>query len=134
MVILAVIALSLSQGFAAGAAGLCAVLFFVPGLFFLNHTRRLYLRDVALAHAAQLADSKGVTDVETTAKELDLPRKDAELILRKAIDEGLLRGDLDTAGRFVATSAPRCPSCKAPLARDKATGVCPRCGASLAGG
>lgn len=134
MVLLAVLALSLSQGFAAGAAGLCAVLFFVPGLFFLNHTRQLYLRDAALAHAAQLAESKGVTDVDAMAKELDVPSKDAELILRKAINEGHLWGELDAAGRFVATGAPRCPSCRTPLARDKTASVCPHCGAALAGG
>lgn len=134
MALLALVAASLSQGFAAGAAGLCALLFFVPGLFFLNHTRRLYARDLALAHAAKLADEKGVTDAEAMAKELDVSRKDAERILRKAIAEGYLRGELDAAGHFASASAPRCPSCRSPQGRDAAGTVCPSCGATLTEG
>ncbi len=134
MVLLALIALSLSQGFAAVAAGLCAALFFIPGLFFLNHTRRLYQRDVALAYTAQLAESKGVADAEAMAKELHVSRKDVEPILRKAISEGHLRGEIDPAGRFVSASAPRCPLCQAPLARDKIASACPECGAPLGRG
>ena len=134
MALLAVLAFVLSQALAAAAAGLCAVVFFVPGLFFLNYARRLAARDLALAHVAKLAEDRGVTDAEAMGKELEMPTKDAERILRKAIEEGHLAGELDAAGRFVSARAPRCPSCNAPRSRDAAGSVCPRCGATLSGG
>jgi hypothetical protein len=134
MVVLAALALLLSQTLAATAAGLCAVAFFIPGVFFLNQTRRLFLRDLALTHAAQLAESKGVTDADAMAKELAVPREDAEKILRKAIVEGHVQGEIDAAGRFVSAATPRCPRCHMPLAKDETMRTCPRCGAALAQG
>ena len=134
MAVLGMLALVLSQALAAAAAGLCAVMFFVPGLFFLNYARRLAARDLALAHVAKLAEDRGVTDAEAMGKELEMPTKDAERILRKAIEEGHLAGELDAAGRFVSARAPRCPSCSAPHARNAAGSACPRCGATLPGG
>lgn len=134
MAVLALVALSLAEAPAAGAAGVCAAAFFVPGLFFLNYTRRLRLRDAALAHAAQIAELKGVTEAATMAKELHVPTKDAELILRKAIAEGILQGEVDNEGRFVSANVSRCPSCGAPLSRDANPSRCPRCGTALSGG
>ncbi len=134
MAILALIALGLSQPPASAAAALCAAAFFIPGLFFLNYSRRLQLRDMALAHAAQLADSHGVTDATAVAKELDVRAKDAEAILRRAIDEGFLRGTIDAKGRFVSVNAARCPACQEPLAKDAGVRACPRCGATVPGG
>ncbi len=133
MVLLAFVGLALSQVPAAGAAGLCAAVFFVPGLFFLNRTRRRYLRDTALAHAARLAERKGVTEAAELAQALDVPTKDAEMILRKAIAEGALKGELNAQGRFVSPEARRCPRCQEPIAKDARPAVCPRCGAPLEG-
>lgn len=129
---LALVALGMSQPLAAGAAALCGLLFFVPGLFFLNETRRAYLRDAALAHAGRVAEARGVTDAEALGMELHVPRDQAEKILRKAIQEGHARGSLDDRGRFVAADAPRCPSCEAPLPREPQRPACPACGAALA--
>lgn len=129
---LALLALALAQPLAAGAAALCGFLFFLPGLFFLNRYRHLALRDLALAHAGEVAEAKGVADAEAMGRELRIPRADAEKILRKAVVEGHARGEVDGNGRFVAADAPRCPSCGGPLARDPSPATCPACGADLA--
>ncbi len=131
MVLLALVGLYLAQVPAAGAAGLCAALFFAPGLFFLNRTRRRYLRDTALAHVARLAKEKGVTNAGELSHALDIPRKDAELILRRAIAEGLLQGEIDAQGRFISADAPRCPRCHEPVPREARPAACPRCGNPL---
>lgn len=131
MAVLAVLALALAQPFAAGAAALCGVVFVVPGILFLNQARRADLRDAALVHAAGLAQARGVLDAEALGKEVNVSRDDAEKILRKAIQEGHARGTLDDRGRFVATDAPRCSACQAPLPRGPGLLVCPACGAPL---
>ncbi|HEY7587203.1 MAG TPA: hypothetical protein VIB49_00425 [Thermoplasmata archaeon] len=131
MALLAIIALGLSQALAAGAATLCAIVFFVPGLYFLNHARRLLLKDVALAHAGRFAESRGVIDAEALGKELGVPAADAAKILLKAIREGYAKGEMSEAGSFVAASAPRCASCGAPVSREPQPEKCPSCGAAF---
>lgn len=134
MVVLAAVALGLSSAFEASAAAACAVLFFIPGLAFLNQARRLRARDLALAHVGQLAQERGVTDAETMGKDLGIPAKDAEKILTKAIAEGYLQGAVDADKRFVAADAPHCPSCHAAVPRNPRPDRCPACGAALTGG
>ncbi len=116
------------------AALLCAAVFFIPGLLFLGYWRQLYVRDIALAHAAKLADDAGITDSRTLGSELKVPEQDARRILTTAIREGLLQGELDAEGRFVSATAPRCPSCGAAAARSAGRGPCPSCGAAMTGG
>ncbi len=132
--VLAAVALGLSHGFEAGAAALCALLFVIPGLLFLRYWQRLASRDLALAHVATVAEEAGVADAKSLAKELDIPAADAAKILRIAIREGRLRGELDAAGRFVAASARRCAACGTPVPRTEESRPCPSCGKPLAGG
>lgn len=115
----------------AAAAALCAAVFFVPGFLFLRYWRRLYVRDLALAHAAKLADEAGVTDGKRLGSQLNVPEEDATKILATALREGHLQGELDSKGRFVSASAPRCPSCGAAAPRSSSRGPCPSCGTSM---
>lgn len=130
--ILSIVGLALARADAAGAAAICAVVFFVPGLAFLNHSRRLRARDAALLHVAGLVRDAGVVDADGIAEALDVPREDAARILRTAASEGHLRGRLD-GGRFVAADAPRCGSCDEPVPRRAFGGPCPRCGRPTGG-
>lgn len=129
--LLAGIGIATAQGAAAGAAALCAAAFFVPGLAFANYARTLRLRDEALEHVASLARDAGTIDIERLADELQVPKADAERILRKAVAEGRLGGRFHGDGRFVVDEDPRCPACgrEAPSTR----GTCASCGASLGG-
>lgn len=131
---LAAIALGLAHGFEASAAALCAVVFFVPGLLFLRYWQQLASRDLALVHAAKVAEEEGVADPKTLGEKLDVPSADATKILRIAIHEGRLRGEIDSSGRFVAADAPRCAACGAPVARSLRSGPCPSCGRPIAEG
>lgn len=131
--VLAAIALGLAHGQESGAAALCAAVFLVPGLLFLRFWQRLASRDLALVHVAKLAEDAGVTDTTALAAELDVSSADAEKILRIAVREGRLKGEVDASGQFVAASAPRCVGCGAPLARSVGMGPCPRCGRPAAG-
>ncbi len=132
--VLAAVALGLSHGFEAGAAALCALVFVLPGLLFLRHWQRLASRDLALAHAADVAEEAGVADATTLAEKLEVPPADAAKILRIAIREGRLKGEIDRSGRFVAASARRCGSCGTPVPRSAESGPCPSCGKPVAGG
>lgn len=131
---LAAVALGLAHAFEAGAAALCAGVFFVPGLLFLRHWRRLAARDLALTHVAGLAEKAGVTDAKTLGQTLGLPEADASKIVRIALREGRLQGEINAAGVFVAASAPRCPACGQAVARSSGTGPCPSCGRPIVGG
>ncbi len=131
---LMVAAFALSRLFEASAAALCAAVFFVPGLLFLRYWRRLYVRDLALAHAAKVAEEAGVTDGKALGAQLDVSEEDATRILRTAIREGQFHGERDKKGRFVAATAPRCPTCGAAVPRITKPGVCPSCGAAIPGG
>lgn len=132
--VLMIVAFALSRLFEASAAALCAVVFFVPGLLFLRYWRRLHVRDLALAHAAKLAEEAGVTDGKALGVQLDVSEDDATKILQTAIREGQFRGERDKKGRFVAATAPRCPACGAALSRTTKPGPCPSCGAAIPGG
>lgn len=132
--VLMAVALALSHAFEAGAAALCAGAFFVPGLLFLRHWRRLYVRDLALIRVAKVADEVGVADGKALAKELDVPEADVTKILQTAIREGHLQGQVDEKGRFVSATTPRCAACGAAVPRGAAKSACPSCGASMAGG
>ncbi len=132
--VLAGVAFGLSHAFEAGAAALCALVFVVPGLLFFRYSQRLASRDLALVHVARVAEEAGVADAEMLAKALDVPAADATKIVRIAIREGRLQGEVDGAGRFVSANAPRCASCGTALPRKLASGPCPSCGASTAGG
>lgn len=132
--VLMAVAFALSRAFEAGAAALCAAVFFVPGILFLRHWRRLYVRDLALAQAANLAEKAGVTDGKALGTQLEVPQEDATKILQTAIREGHLRGEMDKRGRFVSATAPRCPACGAAVPRTASRGPCPSCGAAMAGG
>lgn len=129
---LAVVGFVLAQSDAAGAAALCAVAFFVPGLAFFNYSLRLRARDAALLHVAGLARDAGVVHADRIAEELQVPRPDAEKILSRAVSEGHLRGRLD-GGRFIADDAPRCPSCGEAIPRSTVGMPCPRCGKPTGG-
>jgi hypothetical protein len=100
--ILAAIGALFFQPLSAGAAGLCAIVFFIPGLYLLAYVRRLRARDMALAHAAAFAASRGAFDPKELAAELAVSKDDAEMILRTALREGRLRGRFDERGRFIA--------------------------------
>ncbi len=132
--LLAAAAVTFARPFEASAAALCSAVFFVPGLLFLNHWRRLRSRDLALAHAGSVADAEGVIDSAALGERLKVPKEDAGKILRTAIREGHAKGDMDAAGRYVSSTALRCPRCGTPVARNLAGGACPSCGAPLAGG
>lgn len=131
---LAIVAFVLAHIFEAGAAALCAAVFVVPGILFLNQWRRLYARDLALAHAASLAEAAGAIDGKSLAEKLQVPPEDATKILRTAVREGVLQGTVDEEGHFVSATAPRCPKCGAVLAPADAKRTCPACGTALAGG
>lgn len=128
------IALGLAHAFEASAAALCAAVFFVPGLLFLRYWRQLGSRDLALAHVARVAEEAGVADAKALAEALHVPEADAAKILRIAIREGRLRGEVDAQGRFVAATAPRCAACGTPVPRRLVRDPCPSCGKPLAGG
>lgn len=128
------VALALNHAPEAGAAALCAGVFFVPGFLFLRYWRQLFVRDLALAHAAKLADDAGVMDGKSLGSALTVPEDDATKILATAIREGLLQGELDSKGRFVSATAPRCPSCGAAAPRNAGRGACPSCGRPMTGG
>lgn len=128
------VAVALSRVFEATAAGLCAAVFFVPGLLFLRYYRRLYVRDLALAHAARIAEDEGVMDAKTLGKKLEVPEADATKILQLAIREGHAKGELDEQGGFVSATAPRCPTCGKVLPRALRGGSCPACGTAVQGG
>ncbi len=132
--VLALVALVLAHAFEAGAAALCAAVFFVPGLLFLRYWRQLGSRELALTHVATLAEAKGVTEGKALGQELDIPEADATKILRIAIREGKLRGEVDDGGRFVAVSAPRCGACGNAVPRGLRGGPCPSCGKPIPGG
>jgi len=112
----------------------CAAAFAVPGFLFLRYWRQLYVRDVALAHAAKLADEAGITDGKKLGDALNVPEEDATKILATALREGHLLGAMDSKGRFVSATAPRCPSCGAAAPRSASRGACPSCGAAMTGG
>jgi hypothetical protein len=132
--VLAAVAFGLAHGFEAGAAALCALVFFIPGLLFLRYWQRLGSRELALAHAAAVAEEAGVADAKTLAEKLEIPAADATKIVRIAIREGRLRGELDPSGRFIAASTPRCAACGTPVPRSVSSGPCPSCGKPVAGG
>ncbi len=132
--VLMAVALVLNHVAEGAAAALCAAVFFVPGFLFLRYWRRLYARDLALAHAAKLADEAGVTDGRQLGEQLQVSEDDAKKILTIAIREGHLQGALDSNGRFVSATTPRCPSCGAAAPRGAGRGKCPSCGAAMVGG
>lgn len=92
----------LQQVISVAAAALCALVFLVPGLYFLAYARRLKARDLALVHAAAYATARGTLDVKDLATELSVSGEAATRILRTAVREGHLRGRFDERGRFVA--------------------------------
>jgi len=92
----------LQQVISVAAATLCALVFLVPGLYFLGYAQRLKARDLALAHAAAYATARGTLDVKDLAAELSVSGEVAAKILRTAVREGHLRGRFDERGRFVA--------------------------------
>ena len=92
----------LQQVISVAAATLCAIVFLVPGLYFLAYSRRLRSRDLALAHAAAYAVTRGTLEVTDLAAELSVSNEVAARILRTAVREGHLRGRFDDRGRFVA--------------------------------
>ena len=132
--VLSAAALVLAHAFEATAAALCAATFFIPGVLFLRYWRRLYARELALAHAAALVEAEGVTDSRALGEQLHVPAADAAKILRTAIREGHVVGEIDAREVFVAASAPRCPACGKAMPRRAAARTCPSCGASFAGG
>ncbi|MGI0149881.1 MAG: hypothetical protein ACREDF_10175 [Thermoplasmata archaeon] len=101
-VVLAAAGAALQQALSAGAASLCAVLFFVPGVYFFGYSRRLRARDLVLVHAAAFAKGRDAIRIQDLAEELRVPREDAERILRIAVQEGHLRGRFEAPDRFVA--------------------------------
>jgi hypothetical protein len=92
----------LQQIVSVAAATLCAFVFLVPGLYFLAYARRLGSRDLALAHAAAYAVTRGTLELSDLAAELSVSGDVAARILRTAVREGHLRGRFDERGRFVA--------------------------------
>lgn len=132
--VLAVVALVLGSLFEMAAAALCAGVFFIPGLVFLRYWRRLYVRDLALMHAAKVAEEAGVVDAKTLGARLDVPPADATKILQLAIREGYAHGTVDDQGGFVAASATRCTKCGKALPRMARGGACPACGTAVPGG
>lgn len=92
----------LQQVISVAAAALCAFVFLIPGLYFLAYAHRLRSRDLALAHAAAYAVTRGTLEVGDLATELSVSGEVAARILRTAVREGHLRGRFDERGRFVA--------------------------------
>jgi hypothetical protein len=109
--ILAAAGAAFQQTLGVAASSLCAVAFLVPGLYFLGYSRRLRSRDLALAHAAAFARSRGAIRIQDLADELQVPRDDANRILRMAVEEGYLDGTFESEDRFVPgrPPAPRSP-------------------------
>jgi len=99
--ILAGVGAALIQPLSAAAAALCAVVFLIPGLYILGYARGLRARDVALAHTAAFALSRGAFDLQDLASELSVSKDDAQKILHTAVREGHLRGRFDDHGRFI---------------------------------
>jgi hypothetical protein len=132
--VLAAVAFVLAHGSEAAAALLCSAVFFVPGFLFLRYWRRLYARDLALAHAAKLADEAGITDGKRLGSQLHVPEGDAAKILATALREGHLQGEMDAKGQFVSATAPRCPSCGEAAPRAASRNTCPSCGRPMARG
>lgn len=100
--LLAAAGVALGQGLAGAASGLCALLFVVPGLYFLGFSRSLQSRDAALAHVATFAAAQKDIRIEDLAAEMHVTREDAEQILRTAVAEGHVRGRFEGHDRFVA--------------------------------
>jgi hypothetical protein len=99
---LAAVGAALIQPLSAAAAAVCAIAFLIPGLYILGYARGLRARDVALAHTAAFATSRGAFEVQDLASELSVSKDDAEKILQTAVREGHLRGHFDHRGRFVS--------------------------------
>ena len=99
--VLAAAGAALQSNLSTAAAALCAAVFVVPGVYFLAHSRRLRARDVALAHAAAFARSRGTLRIQELAEELVVSQDVAERILRAAIREGHLTGNFEGRDRFV---------------------------------
>lgn len=128
---LAVFGAAVAQPLSSGATALCAAIFVVPGLVFLAYARKLTLREVALKHVAAIIESRGVLEMDALAEELSISREDAERILRTAIHEGHVRGTPDDRGRFVAVTAPHCPSCGASLSGNPPEAICLACRSTI---
>jgi hypothetical protein len=109
--VLAIFAVAAGQTLPAGAAGLCAGVFFIPGLAFLNQSYRLVLRETALKHVASIVQRDGSVDPEELSKELGVSKDDLRRILNKAVAEGYVAGTVTPAGRFIATGWVSCPRC-----------------------
>lgn len=104
--VLAIAGAALQQALGVAAASLCAVAFLVPGLFFLAYSRRLRVRDLALAHTAGFVRTRESIRIQDLADELKVPLQDAERILRIAIQEGYLTGTFESGDRFVSGPSP----------------------------
>ena len=98
---LAIAGTALQQALGVVASSLCAILFLVPGLYFLGYARHLRTRDLALAHVAGFAAGRASIQIQDLAQELQVPPADAERILRTAVREGRLRGRFEGSDRFV---------------------------------
>jgi hypothetical protein len=103
--VLAATGVALQQFVSVAAATLCAVVFLVPGLYFLGYSRRLRSRELALAHTAAFVRSREVVPIEDLAEELHVSREVADRILRTALREGHVRGRFETPTRFVGERA-----------------------------
>ena len=112
--ILAAAGAVLQQVISVAAATLCVIVFLVPGLYFLAFARRLRSRDLALAHAAAYAVTRGTLEVTDLAAELSVSDEVAARILRTAVREGHLRGRFDDHGRFVAEPKGPAPGGRVP--------------------
>lgn len=132
--VLAFVAVALANPQAVGASALCAAVFLLPGLIFLSRARYLRARESALAQVAALAESRGVVEISGLGEELGISAEDAERLLRLAMRHHGLRGSIDDRGRFVAATAPRCPSCGAPRGRSDRAAPCAACGAPAPSG
>lgn len=104
-IVLALAGAALQQGLGVAASSLCAVLFLVPGLYFLGYARHLQSRDVALAHVARFAAGREAIRIQDLAEELHVPTTDAEGILQTAVREGYLRGRFEGPDRFVVEAS-----------------------------
>lgn len=131
MTALALLAGLLGQVLSAAAAGLCAVVFVVPGILFLNQAYRLFLRQTALRHVGGVAEGRGVVDMETLGRDLKVSGEEADRMLRKALREGHAQGEFDSDGRFIAATARRCAACGAPQPTRGPGTTCRVCGATL---
>ena len=100
--VLAAAGAALQQTLGVAASSLCAVAFFIPGLYFLAYSRRLRSRDLVLAHAAAFVGSRDAIRVQDLADELQVPHGDADRILRMAVEEGFLDGTFESGDRFVS--------------------------------